>query len=95
MNIIEIILSSNNSYHVNSGYTSESQLKENAIYFGIMVINFFLLSVTIVKECSRWKLFSSSILLMLLLSCVSDNSVFLSDYGKFKVDFIRSTRQAL
>jgi hypothetical protein len=95
MNMIELILLSNNNNHVNSGYTSVNQLKEDAIYFGIMVIKFFLLPVTIVKECSRWKLFSSSILLMLLLSCVSDNSVFLSDCGKFKVDFIRSTRQPL
>ena len=87
MNMIEIILSSNNNYHANNYCTLENQLKEDLIYLGIMFIEFLLLPVKIIRECSHWKLFSLLILVMLLLSCVSDESVFLSDYGKFAVDF--------
>ena len=84
MNMIELILSSNNNYHPHS-YTSNNQLKEYLIYLGIMFAEFLLVPIKIIKECSRWKLFSLLILVMLLISCVSDNSVFMSDHGKFTV----------
>ncbi len=84
MNMIELILSSNNNYHPHS-YTSTNQLKEYLIYLGIIFAEFLLVPIKIIKECSRWKLFSLLILVMLLISCVSDNSVFMSDHGKFTV----------
>ena len=88
INKIELIVSASNilPMHPHS-YRSDSQFKY-LLDFGATFIDFLaflLFPVKVIKEYSRRKVFSFLTLVMLLLSCVSDNSVFVSDYGKFMV----------
>jgi hypothetical protein len=86
-NMIELILSSNSDYNRPS-YISDNQLTEDLIYLGGKFVEFLLFPVKFVKECSRWKPSSILILVMLLLSCVNDDTAFVSDDGKFTVAFV-------
>ena len=82
INMIKLILASNNNYHWPHSSTSNYVLKDYLFVFCSIVSVLLLFPVKVLKECSRWKWFTSFILFMLLLSCVSDNSVMVSDDGK-------------
>jgi hypothetical protein len=85
--LISVHVSASNNIRHPHGYTSDSQVKD-LLDLGITFIAILLLPVKVIKEYSRWKVFSFLTLVMLLLSCVSDNSVLVSDYGKFTVQLL-------
>ena len=78
INMIAFILASNNNYH-SSRYTSNNVFRDYLFDFGSILFVFLLSPVTLLKECTRWKRFTLFILFVLLLSCVSDNSVMKSN----------------
>ena len=78
MSIIKLILTSKN--HTQHDYISAYPI---GIVSAILWILFF--PVKVLKECCRWKMLPYLIMVMLLLSHVSDESVFVSEFGKCKV----------
>lgn len=82
INMIKFIIASNNNYH-SPRYTSNNVFKDYLFVLGNILSVLLLSAVNVLKECSRWKRFTLFILFVLLLSCVSDNSVMVSnDDGK-------------
>ncbi|XP_028413000.1 uncharacterized protein LOC114535871 [Dendronephthya gigantea] len=83
VNMIETILAASNN-NLPPPYASNAQVDYGKYVTGLMFwfITFFMLPVKIVKELSRWKYLPLLILnVTLLVSYVSENSVFVSDYG--------------
>ena len=87
IHMIKLILESNNNYHSPRNYASNNVFKDYFFVFCSNISVDLLFPVKVIKECSRWKRFASFILFVLLLSCVSDNSVMVSDDGKLVTDY--------
>lgn len=76
-NMIQLILASKqNSINFLDRLTVDGQLKKSLLCIILLPLRFM-------KECSRWKFCTFLMLVMLLLSCVSDNSVLETDKGLF------------
>lgn len=81
MNMIQLILTSRENTQ-GPGYTSDNSFKEGFVRFWNILILLLMYLVRVLKESVCCKLFSFLIVVMLLLSCVNDNSLLVSDDGK-------------